>query len=161
MHINKDCCEPTQCCLLVKVRVVNRKHMQSGCATSLAIRVEDMFMILRHAHATLVPVPCLTCQQSPRGISDPNATPRIQIVHRGLPSPGVFETFASELWLVSVLTSDDLPTLERPITASSGRLAGGHCSSVVLLFTNVALLTRVWVGCLGDMMPAHQASSFA
>ena len=54
---------------------------------------------------------------------------------------------------MSALTRDDLPTLERPMTASSGILGAGHCSSAVLLFTNLALLTRVWPGGLAGAAP--------
>ena len=40
--------------------------------------------------------------------------------------PGVFETCASALWPVSRLIREDLPTLERPITANSGNPSFGH-----------------------------------
>ena len=48
--------------------------------------------------------------------------------------------------LVSMLMSDDLPTLERPMTANSGSVSGGQSPVLVLLLTNVALLTRVFCG---------------
>ncbi len=37
---------------------------------------------------------------------------------------------------VIALMSDDLPTLERPINAYSGRSVSGHCEAALLLFTN-------------------------
>ena len=44
--------------------------------------------------------------------------------------PGVDEILASPLRLVSMLMRDDLPTLERPMNAYSGRSAGGTPSGV-------------------------------
>ena len=38
-----------------------------------------------------------------------------------------------------MLISDDLPTLERPMNAYSGRLLSGHLSTVELLIRNFAL----------------------
>jgi arsenite-transporting ATPase len=43
--------------------------------------------------------------------------------------PGVTEVLASFFELVSILISDDLPTLERPIKANSGLSGGGHFST--------------------------------
>ena len=42
--------------------------------------------------------------------------------------PGVFEVRASARWPVSALTRLDLPTLERPAKASSGRVGAGRPS---------------------------------
>ena len=56
--------------------------------------------------------------------------------------PGVLDTFARELCPVSMLIREDFPTLERPITANSGSLGFGHCSSLTLLLTYAAVFTR-------------------
>jgi hypothetical protein len=41
--------------------------------------------------------------------------------------PGVADTFASEPFPVSILMSDDLPTLLRPMKAMSGNVSFGTC----------------------------------
>lgn len=52
--------------------------------------------------------------------------------------PGDEEVLASPFWPVSILISEDLPTLERPINAYSGKVAGGHWSARELLVINLA-----------------------
>jgi hypothetical protein len=52
--------------------------------------------------------------------------------------PGVFEVFARLFWPVSILISDDLPTLDRPMNAYSGMSGLGQRSIFGLLTTNVA-----------------------
>ncbi len=42
------------------------------------------------------------------------------------PSPGSLETCASFLLFVIMLISEDLPTLDLPMTANSGYLGGGQ-----------------------------------
>src|ERR1700712_3671978 len=44
--------------------------------------------------------------------------------------PGVFDVRARLLRLVSALSSDDLPTFDRPANATSGTSAPGRCSSL-------------------------------
>jgi hypothetical protein len=44
--------------------------------------------------------------------------------------PGVFEVRASALRFASALSSDDLPTFERPANATSGTTGFGRCSSL-------------------------------
>ena len=44
--------------------------------------------------------------------------------------PGVAETFTSPLRPKSLLSSEDLPTLERPATATSGVVEAGSCATV-------------------------------
>jgi hypothetical protein len=56
------------------------------------------------------------------------------------------DTSASLLLLVSMLMSDDFPTFERPITASSGYLSGGHWVCSTLLLMNLAVFTRTFSG---------------
>mmetsp|Transcript_266 Transcript_266/g.2110 ORF Transcript_266/g.2110 Transcript_266/m.2110 type:complete len:232 (-) Transcript_266:666-1361(-) len=56
--------------------------------------------------------------------------------------PGVLDTRARFLRLVMALMRDDFPTFDRPTTANSGSVGGGHCSSLTLLFTNSAAFTR-------------------
>ena len=63
-------------------------------------------------------------------------------VERCILLPGVLDTFARELCPVSMLIREDFPTLERPITANSGSLGFGHCSSLTLLLTYAAVFTR-------------------
>ena len=53
--------------------------------------------------------------------------------------PGVCEVFARPLWNVNEFISDDLPTLERPIKANSGKRAGGQVLKSVLLVMNRAV----------------------
>src|ERR1044072_4054169 len=50
--------------------------------------------------------------------------------------PGVPDTFASALRPASALTSDDLPTFERPDRAISGLASGGHSLTLPALSTN-------------------------
>lgn len=50
-----------------------------------------------------------------------------------LPSPGVLDTCAILAEPTSMLMREDLPTLERPTMASSGRPSEGHCCSEVAL----------------------------
>jgi hypothetical protein len=57
--------------------------------------------------------------------------------------PGRFEIRASFLFPVSMLIRDDLPTLDRPITANSGMHGGGHAFKVTALPTYVAEFTFV------------------
>lgn len=51
--------------------------------------------------------------------------------------PGVEEIFANLCLFVSILIIEDLPTLDLPIKANSGLLAGGHDFKETLLLTNV------------------------
>lgn len=60
--------------------------------------------------------------------------------------PGCLDTMARLLRLVSRLIREDLPTLERPMTANSGYFGGGHWLTSTLLFTNSAVLTWEWLG---------------
>jgi hypothetical protein len=52
--------------------------------------------------------------------------------------PGVDDVLAKPPCRVSMLISDDLPTLERPMKAYSGKLLLGHCATLALLHTNMA-----------------------
>mmetsp|Transcript_32324 Transcript_32324/g.39133 ORF Transcript_32324/g.39133 Transcript_32324/m.39133 type:complete len:266 (+) Transcript_32324:78-875(+) len=54
--------------------------------------------------------------------------------------PGVLEIFANFPLLVSILIKDDLPTLERPMTANSGLVSLGHWLYFTLLVMNSACL---------------------
>ena len=53
--------------------------------------------------------------------------------------PGVDDVLARSLRPVSMLMSDDLPTLERPMNAYSWRVPAGHLPTSVLLISNLAL----------------------
>lgn len=44
--------------------------------------------------------------------------------------PGVDDTFARPLRYMSLLSSDDLPTFERPAKETSGPVDAGSCSEV-------------------------------
>lgn len=57
--------------------------------------------------------------------------------------PGLPEVFAKLFRLVSMLISDDLPTLDRPIKAYSGKLLLGHLATSLLLITKVADLISI------------------
>ena len=57
--------------------------------------------------------------------------------------PGVAEVMASFGFLVSILIKLDLPTLERPMNAYSGRFPFGQRSTFVLLITNSALFISI------------------
>lgn len=59
--------------------------------------------------------------------------------------PGIFETLASSSLLVSMLISDDLPTLECPMTATSGPVSRGMRAMVGLLVTKRALRISHWL----------------
>ncbi len=59
--------------------------------------------------------------------------------------PGVFEVSARDALPVSMLISDDLPTLDRPMTANSGSVGLGQEDSFVALPTYSAVLTFVCV----------------
>ena len=59
--------------------------------------------------------------------------------------PGVAEVIASDLRPVSILISDDLPTLERPIKAYSGIPVSGHLLTSVLLITKRAFFTSILI----------------
>ena len=52
--------------------------------------------------------------------------------------PGACDVLASLLLFASILISDDLPTLERPINAYSGNFGSGHLLISVLLTVNSA-----------------------
>src|SRR5258705_7528585 len=54
--------------------------------------------------------------------------------------PGRFEILAKFLRPVSILISEDLPTLDRPIKANSGLSGKGQWLICVLLMTNSAVL---------------------
>ncbi len=62
--------------------------------------------------------------------------------------PGVDDTLAKALWPVSMLMSDDLPTLLRPMKAMSRRSSLGTCEIFSELHRNSALLICIaGVGC--------------
>jgi hypothetical protein len=52
--------------------------------------------------------------------------------------PGVEDVLANFLRSTNMLIRDDLPTLERPMKANSGRLVSGHFRQSVELVTNSA-----------------------
>jgi hypothetical protein len=52
--------------------------------------------------------------------------------------PGIADVIASLLWRVSIFMRLDLPTLERPIKAYSGRPSVGHFFTSLLLITKRA-----------------------
>src|SRR4051794_23877185 len=52
--------------------------------------------------------------------------------------PGVAETFASPFFPARTLSREDLPTLDRPINANSGKVSGGHESKSGALTSNIA-----------------------
>ena len=54
--------------------------------------------------------------------------------------PGLEEVLARFLLLTSILIREDLPTLERPMKAYSGRSGDGHLRQSTTLCINVALL---------------------
>jgi hypothetical protein len=56
---------------------------------------------------------------------------------------GVEEVFASFLWLVMVLISEDFPTFDRPINAYSGKSGSGQSLYVGALFRKMAFLTCI------------------
>ncbi len=58
--------------------------------------------------------------------------------------PGLEDVLASFVWLVSILISEDLPTLERPIKAYSGRVGAGQPSTLGLLIKYFA--ERISIG---------------
>ena len=58
--------------------------------------------------------------------------------------PGTNEIFASPFLRTKVLISDDLPTLDRPIKAYSGRLSLGNLSIRVLLIRNSAFVIFIF-----------------
>jgi hypothetical protein len=57
--------------------------------------------------------------------------------------PGVCDVFAKSFELVSILINDDLPTLDRPITASSGKLFPGNSSNFTRDETKTASLISI------------------
>ena len=61
--------------------------------------------------------------------------------------PGVDDVIASLLRWVSMLMRLDLPTLERPMNAYSGKSVLGHMSARGLLHLNSAVLIFIF-GCL-------------
>ncbi len=73
--------------------------------------------------------------------------------------PGVPEVFASLLWLVIILMSEDLPTLERPIKAYSGLSGLGQASTLTLLIKYFAERISIAKGAvlLQVMQPENQS----
>lgn len=59
--------------------------------------------------------------------------------------PGLEDTLANLLCPVSKLIKEDLPTLERPIKAYSGRSGFGHLSTEGLLMMYCAVLISIAV----------------
>lgn len=57
--------------------------------------------------------------------------------------PGLEETLARPAWLVNRLINEDLPTLDRPMKAYSGRSAGGHRFTDGLLMRYCALCMSI------------------
>ena len=80
-------------------------------------------------------------------------------MHRVL--PGVFETIAKEFLPVKRLIKDDLPTLDRPITANSGYRAGGHCAVLTLLLINSAVLTFTLRAAGNLILPSESSSAIS
>ena len=68
--------------------------------------------------------------------------------------PGFCEVIASPLRAVSILMSDDFPTLDRPMKAYSGRPVVGHFSTRLLLMTNSADLMTI--GCCYAYLSDHK-----
>lgn len=60
--------------------------------------------------------------------------------------PGSLETLARPFLNVNMLMSDDLPTLDRPMTANSGNLGGGQDLRETALDTYLAVLMRECCG---------------
>ena len=54
--------------------------------------------------------------------------------------PGVWEVLANLELPVSMLMRELLPTLDRPMKANSGSFRCGFCPTLVLLWTNSALV---------------------
>ena len=74
--------------------------------------------------------------------------------------PGLLDTCARELCPVSRLIKDDLPTLERPITANSWRSALGHCSTCTSRTKCLPVLCwRVSCSCSAQTCIAAQRNS--
>ena len=61
--------------------------------------------------------------------------------------PGTDEVLAKPLRCTSILISDDLPTLERPMKAYSGMLSFGKKSKRVLLIKNSAFVMFMAFSC--------------
>ena len=58
--------------------------------------------------------------------------------------PGVELVFTNRLRWMRVLIREDLPTLDRPANAISGKLAGGYWDGLTALFTNTADFTIIF-----------------
>ena len=84
----------------------------------------------------------LPAQSRPCVNNKPAAHAWSSAMHHQTTSPGVLETLASDACPVSMLMSDDLPTLDLPMTANSGSLRLGHCARLTLLLTYCAVFTR-------------------
>lgn len=63
-----------------------------------------------------------------------------------LHTPGCLDTMAKLLRFVSKFMSDDLPTLDRPMTANSGYFGCGQSLTATLLLTNSAVFIWEFVG---------------
>ena len=73
--------------------------------------------------------------------------------------PGVFEVRASPLRLVSALSSEDLPTLERPAKAISGQSGSGRNLSAGADFRNVDRPGKQLPGALGELVVLRPAAT--
>src|SRR3982750_1817341 len=69
--------------------------------------------------------------------------------------PGEDEILASPFLLVSILISEDFPTLLRPINAYSGRSGFGHCVYSALLMTYLASLIFMGVQYTTSSLPLY------
>jgi hypothetical protein len=75
--------------------------------------------------------------------------------------PGVPDVFARVLTLVSILMSEDFPTLLLPIKAYSGKVGAGHFSTLVLLNKNLAsVMFMVGVKVIRCSVPRNNSSQF-
>jgi hypothetical protein len=88
-------------------------------------------------HACMQVLACLACTLAP-------SHPGSNALHAC--SPGSLDTFANFSCSVSRFMSEDLPTLERPISANSGKRSGGQSLTAGLLLMKTALFTRACTG---------------
>ena len=73
--------------------------------------------------------------------------------------PGFLDVFATSFLFVSMFTRDDLPTLLRPMTATSGCLGGGQSLTRTQACMNFTDLTTAPLACCVVALVNPSASS--